>query len=161
MLSVNFTFIFVLLNLLILYFVVKKLLFGRIGGILDDRAKAVAADFDAGKESRAQGEAFRSEHENALSNLKEECRVYTEDVHRQAQKEFEKIIDGAKRDAASLLETARDQTARERNDAFQKLNEEITDLIIAAASKVIEANMDTARNRALIDDFIRNRGAAN
>jgi len=160
MLSVDFSFIFVLLNLLILYLVVRKFLFGRVADILDRRAKLVEADLDAGRESRAQGEQYLRQREEALSTVHEECRTYVEDVHRQAQNEFEKIVDGARRDAAAILESAREQAARERNEAYQKLNEEVTDLIITAASKVIEANMDTSHNRALIKDFMRNQGAA-
>ena len=160
MLSVNFTFLFVLANLLILYFVVKKFLFGRVGQILEQRAKAVEDNLRAGEESRIRGEEYEHRRAEELSTVKSECRTFTEESRRLAQKESADIIENAKQEARLVLESAREQAARERNEIMKKFNDQAAELIISAATAVIGANMDSGRNRALIDDFINNRGAA-
>ena len=160
MLNVDFTFLFVLLNLLILYIVVKKVFFGRIQAILDKRAELVDADMRAGRESREQGEEYRLQNERAMSAAKLECGAVIESAKASAFRESEKIIEGARFDASAILDTARAQAERERAETLRRLDAEAAELIIMAASKVVEANMDTERNRELVDEFLRNRGAA-
>ena len=160
MLSVDFTFLFVLLNLIILYIAVKKLFFGRIGAILDKRADAARQEMQAGGESRARGEAYEKQRRDELAATGEECRRIAETSKRNADMASEQILEHARFDAAAILESAREQAERERSEAKRRLDEEAADLIIMAASKVIEANMDSARNRELVDEFIGSRGAA-
>jgi len=160
MLSVNFTFVFVLLNLIILYLFLRKFLFKRVADMLDSRIKAVEGDLAAGRESRELGDGYRKQHEGALSAAKEECKTFIDDARRRAQKEYDETVSAAKLDASAILESARAQIERERAEAFFKLNEEVADLIIEAASIVVAQNMDSAKNRELVNNFIRNRGAA-
>jgi F-type H+-transporting ATPase subunit b len=136
---------------------VRQLLFKRIGGVLDDRAQAVKADIDAGKKSRAEGEELVRKYEAELRTAREECGALVEDARLRARGEYEKIIADAKLEAAGIIETARERTAAEREAAFRKVGEEFAGLVIEAATKVVEANMDTARNRTLIGEFLNGR----
>ena len=160
MLNVDFTFLFVLLNFLILFFIVRKFFFGRIGEIIDKRAEIAQAEMRAATESREQGDAYLKRREDELAAARAESAQYAEDARRHARLDSEEIIESAKFDASAILATAREQAARERAELDRRFNEEAVGLVIMAASKVIEENMDNIRNRELVEEFLRNRGAA-
>jgi F-type H+-transporting ATPase subunit b len=52
---------------------------------------------------------------------------------------------------------ARELIERERAEAYRAAAEQVAALAICAASKVVSANMDSERNRALVDDFLRDQ----
>jgi F-type H+-transporting ATPase subunit b len=53
-----------------------------------------------------------------------------------------------------MLERARRDIAAERDKAIAQLRREAVDLAIAGASKVVEENLDTDRNRKLVETFL-------
>ena len=53
-----------------------------------------------------------------------------------------------------LLERARREIALERDRAVAELRREAVELSIAAATKVIERNLDTEADRKLVQDYL-------
>jgi F-type H+-transporting ATPase subunit b len=49
---------------------------------------------------------------------------------------------------------AKSEIQREKQTALAQLRNEVADLAIQAAEKILRAQLDDARNRALVDDFI-------
>ena len=75
------TVIFTVLNLLILYVVLRKLLFGRVNRILEERAALVEKELSSAERQKAQAEEMRKEYEDQLA---------------QAHAQAAKIVDQAK-----------------------------------------------------------------
>ena len=95
------TVIFTVLNLLILYVVLKKLLFGRVNRILEERAALVEQELSSAERQKVQAEELRKEYEDQLS---------------QAHAQAAKIVDQAKvrgeQEYQALLEQAQEDTRR-------------------------------------------------
>jgi len=60
----------------------------------------------------------------------------------------------------ALLNRARKDIDAEKEKAIQALRREAVDLSIAAASRVIEANLDNDRHRRLVAEFLESLGKA-
>src|SRR6266542_257348 len=60
----------------------------------------------------------------------------------------------------ALLSRARKDIDAEKEKAILALRREAVDLSIAAASRVIEANLDTEANRKLVTEFLESLGKA-
>jgi F-type H+-transporting ATPase subunit b len=58
------------------------------------------------------------------------------------------------------MEKGREEIEREREQMLKDIKGQVAGLALAAASKVIDANMDNERNRALVDKFIDEEGVA-
>jgi len=71
-----------------------------------------------------------------------------EEVRQQAQQE-------AKQDAESLINRARTEIQRERDEAIDELRKEFADLTIMAAEKVIDRSLDKEAHRQLIDKVLK------
>lgn len=160
MFGIDFTFLFTAINLLILYFVIKKFLFKRVGGFMAERSDAIAADVERGESLKLEGERFAQEQRELLSGTYDEKKLVLEEARQQAAKEYDAIVKKAKQDAERILADARDESVRERERLGKELRREVAALAMAAASKVIRSNMDNERNRGLVDEFISGGGAA-
>jgi len=77
-----------------------------------------------------------------------------------AQEEYDAIISAAREEAEAIMMKAREELELERQQMISSVKNEVATLALAAASKVIQANMDTETNRALVNKFIDEAGAA-
>src|SRR5207247_5075400 len=77
-----------------------------------------------------------------------------------AQKERETLLAKAREEYDALLSRARKDIDTEKEKAILALRREAVDLSIAAASRVIEANLDTDANRRLVTDFLESLSKA-
>jgi len=160
MFNIDFTFLFTAINLLILYIVVRKLLFGKLGAFMGERSGAIASDIEKAEALRLEAEAMQKEQKEHLDASYDERKKIIEEARQQAAKEYDTVVRMAKKEADRIVADARNETERERDRLRKELKREMASLVIAASSKVIRANMDNDRNRALIDEFISDEGAA-
>jgi F-type H+-transporting ATPase subunit b len=153
-------FAFVALNLIILYFFLRKFLFKRVTDFMDNRTNSIQQAIDNAEKDRAQAEALIKEYEEQLKTAREQADKILSDAHARASKEYDSILASAKTDGQAVMEKAREEIEREREQMLKDIKNQVAGLALAAASKVIEANMDNERNRALVDKFIDEEGVA-
>ena len=58
-----------------------------------------------------------------------------------------------------MLERARQEIEREKDKAIAHLRREAVDLALAGASKVIEQNLESAKNRQLVESYLSSIGS--
>lgn len=155
-----FKFLIVALNLLILYFFMKKLLFKPVTQFMENRAKSIKDSIDNAEKAKAEASVLKQQYENKLLTAKDEADKILNDSRVRATKEYDSILNTAKQDAQGVLAKAREEIEREKAQMIKDIKNQVAGLALAAASKVIEANMDTSSNRALVDKFIDEEGAA-
>lgn len=147
--------IYTVINILILFFVCKRFLFGRVDKILEERKKeieeatgeAVKAKEDAEKKISEYNDKLSfidSEREKMLSETKEKCAQDYDAVVSNARKEADQIIDDARRAAHMEAQKVREQQATQ-----------LEELILGAAGKISSSKHDEETDRQLYDEFIR------
>src|SRR6266705_3064747 len=70
--------------------------------------------------------------------------------------EHKRMVAAARAEAQELLDQARKEIESEKEKAILELRREAVDLSIAAASKLIEANLDSQANRRLVTEYLEN-----
>jgi F-type H+-transporting ATPase subunit b len=156
----GFKFIFVFLNLIILYIVLRKLLFKPITEFMDNRTKTISDALENADKSKAESLALKQKYQDQLKGAKEEADKILEAAHSRGTKEYDEMVASAKKDANAIMEKAKEEIEREKVQMIKEVRGQIAGLALMAASKVIEANMDTETNRVLVDKFIDEAGAA-
>ncbi len=154
------TFIWVAINLLILYLVMKKLLFKPVTGFMEKRIQTIKDSIDNAEKTRSEANELKKKYEEQLKAAKAQADRILEDARTRAGKEYDSVISAAKSDAEALMARARAEMERERDQMLKDLKSQVAGLALSVASKVIEANMDTDKNRELADKFIDEAGAA-
>ena len=149
------TFVFTLLNLIVLVWFLKRLLFKPITDLLDKRAKDLKNSFDEAGRVKHEAEEMKAIYTKWVNSAKDESERIIREARNSAAKKREELLKMAKQEAEVYIEHAKREIDQERHRMLRDLKGQIADLVVAAASKVIQDNMDTASNRAIVNEFIK------
>ena len=157
--GVNFwTMIFAWINLLVLYLVLRKILFNPIKNMIDSRQKEVDDMYDEAEASRKAASDMKAEYEEKMKHAEEESEDILRKAVRKAQLREEEILREADAKAARTLKRAEEQVELEKKRAINEVKDEVSDMAIGIAAAVIERDVKKKEHAAMIDDFIRNMG---
>lgn len=122
---------------------------------LDERAQRIKDSLEAGE--RVKQEAVSAEKE--VAKKIEEASLQGQQIVDQAVKAAEDVKRRAEGDARKqaevILEKARAETAREKEEAMAELRKEVADLAVSVAGKAIGRSLDKQTQQALINDALK------
>lgn len=153
------TFIFTAINLLILYFILKRILFKPVTEFMEKRANSIKASIEEAEKKRSEADALKSKYEEHLRAAKEEAGKIIDDARGRAGREYDGIIKQAKEDAEGVLARARDEIDREKERMMADVKNQVAGLAIVIASKIMQSDMDNDKNKVLAEKFINEEGA--
>lgn len=157
--GVNFwTALFVLLNTLAIFFVAKKFLFVPVKGMIDSRQKEIDNMYDAAGQAEADAEAMRADYQQKLADAQATSERIVKDAVVRAQKREEEIIAQAHGQAAQIMQKAESDIAQEKKKALNDAKDEISDIAMAIAGKVVGRELNAADQADLVDSFIDRLG---
>ncbi len=160
--GVNFwTMIFAWCNLIILYFVLRKLLFKPVKKMIDSRQEEIDGMYYAAQKDKDDAEVMKKEYTEKLKVANEESEQILKNAQRKAQLREEEILKEANVKAARTLERAREEVELEKKRAVNEVKDSVSDLAISIASKVIERDINREEHEKLIDEFISSMGEEN
>ena len=157
--GVNFwTALFVLLNTLTIYFVAKKFLFGPVMKIIKDRQQEIDGMYESADSARAEADALRNEYQEKLSAAQATSERLVKEAAVRAQSREEEILRQARAEASAIMDKAAADIAQEKKKAINDAKNEISDLALAIAGKVVGRALNDADQSALVDHFIKELG---
>ena len=153
--GVNFwTALFVLLNTLLIFFVAKKFQFVPVKNMIDSRQKEIDDMYDEAGAAKEQAKALQAEYQQKLSDAQATSEQIVKDAVARGQAREEEIIRQANRDAAAIMDKASQDIAQEKKKALNDAKNEIADISLAIAGKVVERELKAEDQAQLIDSFI-------
>ncbi len=152
------TIILTLLNTMILFLVLKFLLFDKVNKVLEDRKNDISTAYDNADKAQAQAEKLQLEYADRISNAKEESAQIITEATKKAQVRSDEIIAEARSEASSIMDKAYVEIEREKKKAVNEIKDEITDIAFEAAKLVVEKEINQQDNERLIEEFINNVG---
>lgn len=162
MLNTNiWSLVFTVINLLILFVLMKVFLFGRVNKIIDKRAEIIQKQFSDADKAQEEAESLKQEYEKSLSTAKEESAQIVDDARTKAKVEYDRIVNDADKEAERIKDKARQDIEIEREKSLHSLEAEIADLVVSAATKIVGKENTEENNRELYDKFIAEMGEEN
>ena len=140
---------FLVLLLLLKTFVWKPLLTA-----LDEREERIRRSVEGAEQARQEAEQLLAQHKEQVANAEAEARDIIRQGRELAERTREELVQKTQYDSQRMIEQARRAIQQEKEVALTELREEIADLAIQAAEKIVVTNLDTELNRKLVDDFI-------
>lgn len=160
MLNFGPTFIWVIVNLFVLYMILKRVLFKPVTKLMEERTNSIKRDLDNAEKSKADAAFLKQKYEDMLKSVRGKADKILTEARERAEREYTSTLAAAKKDSEVILEKARAQIEAERQQMLKDTRNQVAGLALAAAAKVLEANMDNEANRVLVDKFIDEAGAA-
>ncbi|MDY4574963.1 MAG: F0F1 ATP synthase subunit B [Intestinibacter sp.] len=157
---ISWELLFQIINTVILFLVLKKILFKPVLNIIEKRENMIQEDLAAGAKAKNEGIALKKEYEEKVSIAKEEGREIIRQATARAEEKSNQIISDAQAEVVSLKAKASKDIAQEKEQAIAEIRNDISDIAILAASKVLEEDIDKSKHEDLIEKFIKEVGEA-
>ena len=152
--------VWVAFNLLVLILVLRKILWKRVGKILDERQEAAVR---AGEDSEETAR-LKTEMEQLRAGLDEEMDAKTiqmmQEARTRAGKEYDRIIAEAEAKAGLIVSAAKTKAEQERDAVLADLKKQVASTAVEATGMLLRANMDSDRNKRLLEDFLSDKEAS-
>ena len=152
------TALFTLLNTLTVIFVGTKFLFKPVMKMISDRQKEIDDIYQDADDAKKQAAALETEYKQKLSTAQATSDRLVKEATARAQAREEDILRKANADAAAIMDKAASDIALEKKKALNDAKNEISDLALTIAGKVVERELTDANQTDLINRFIDGLG---
>ena len=158
MLRIDINLVYIIINILILYFLLKKFLIKPLDNILAQRQAKVDGMLNHASATETEAMQLKEKYENQIAAVQSESDRIVEQAKKDAQVERDKILDQANGQAKDILTKARETVALEREKAMREMETEVAGLALTAAQKILGDRSGAESDQLLYDQFLDKAG---
>ena len=151
-------FVCVVVNLLVLYVLMKKFVFGRVTKIIDARQALLEEKKASVAKAQEEADRLKKEYQKSLENANETSVQIVKEAKSRARAEYKQIMARAAADAEAMKAGAEKAIATEREKQMDELHVQIMDLAVEAAGRIMAEKSSPETDKALYDAFIKEAG---
>ena len=150
--------IWTLVIFVVLLLVLSKYAFGPLTKAVRAREESLQAAIDAAKRDREDAAKLLAEHQAKIDASRGEAQKLISEGRAIAEKMRADMLEQTRKEQSDVLERARREIENEKKNAIAELRREAVDLALAGASKVIEQNLESPKNRHLVETYLASLG---
>ena len=154
LLTINWNLIFSIITVLVLILILKRFFFEKVKKFMDERKANVEEQFQKAEEAENQAREKLDEYNEILAGAEKEKRVIIADAMENAKVQANSVLDEARKEAADIREKSRLQIEREKIAARKEIHNEVGDLAVQLAEKILESELDDDAQASVIDEII-------
>lgn len=158
MISLDWNLLFTVINLLILFVLLKLFLFKPVNKIIEQRQQEVDEQLTNAEAQKAEAAALKEQYESSVQAMEAEKDKKRADAQKAATEEYDRIVADAHEEADEILAEAKAEAEAEKAKILRQAESDITDMLLAATSKVAAAHVGEASDRRLYDEFLTKAG---
>ena len=155
MLKLDINLLYTVVNVLIMYALLRKFLFKPVQDVLDKRQQMVDASMADAQEAQNKAQAALSAAEDKLHNVDIEAAQLRQSSEKQAEKQKEQLLADAQRQADAIIA---DGNAQSRLSLPCQADAQIADLTRTVCAKVLERNLTQQDDERLLADLLQKAG---
>jgi F-type H+-transporting ATPase subunit b len=137
-----------------LFFLLKKLAWGPILKLVDDREKGIQSAIDKANSANAEAAKLLEQHKAQIADARRQAAELIAEGRIAGDNVRKQIEEKARVEAQAMVERARTEIEREKDAAIDALRKESVDLALAAASRLMQQNLDQTKDRQLVEKYL-------
>ncbi|WP_436963070.1 F0F1 ATP synthase subunit B [Staphylococcus xylosus] len=142
----------------ILLLLLKKFAWGPLKDVMDKREHDINKDIDDAEQAKLNAQKLEEQNKQTLKETQDEVQRILEDSKVQARKQHEEIIHEANIRANGMIETAQNEINSEKERAIADINNQVSELSVLIASKVLQKEISEQDQKALVEKYIKEAG---
>ncbi|MBU3839661.1 MAG: F0F1 ATP synthase subunit B [Candidatus Ruminococcus intestinipullorum] len=158
MLEFNLNFLWTIINLIILFLLLRRFLINPVTEVMEKRKQMIAEGLQNAQTAQENAMKMKEEYEEALKGAREETVQMVEKARNDAKKEYDRILSEAGQKAGEIIDAAKIEMRIEREKTMNALQTEIAGLAMAAATKIITQEVAETENQKIYDQFLEEVG---
>lgn len=148
-----------LVQFLILYWLLRRFLWGPVTRTLDDRARRIREGLDLAEAAKQERERMKHEVEQLLSQARREAAEIAERTTKAAEAAAADIKAQGKTEADRIREKGRTDAQHLHDQALAQLRKEAASMVVFAASRILGREISPEQHRALIERSLDEAGS--
>ncbi|MBP5775601.1 MAG: F0F1 ATP synthase subunit B [Clostridiales bacterium] len=131
------TFIIVLINVVVAFFVIKKFIFKPILKMIHQREEAMNLELSQAEDAAREAKENLTESKQAIDDARQRAAAIIDEAKEGAEKQSEVIIKKSHEDAAEILAQAEQDAKRMKRVALEEMKDDLSDLAVIIAQRVL------------------------
>jgi len=148
-----------IIQFLILYWLLRRFLWGPVTAALEDRARRIREGLDLAEASKLERERIKQEVEELLTQARREAAAIAERTTKAAEAAAADLRTRAKTEADRIREKGREDAQHLHDQALAQLRTEVASMVVLAASRILGKEISAEQHRALIERSLDEAGA--
>ena len=153
-----FTLIVTILNLFVQLIIVKKFFLDKVLAVIDQRREATDRQIAEAEAAKQEAQTIKETYEENMLQAKTEAGQILANAKKTADARSEEIIRDAQAQAVQIKQKAALDIAQEKKKALNEAKDEISDIAMSIAGKVVGRSLNEADQSQLVDEFIDRLG---
>ncbi len=149
-----------LANLVLIFLIVKKFLFGPVKKMLAQRQAAVDEQLSAAAAANEKARQDQAAWEQKIQTAQTEADGIVKDATAAAREQGDRMVAEARDRAAQIIRQAENEAVLEHKKAESAIREEIVTVSTKLAEKMLQREIRAEDHRALIASFMQEIGDA-
>jgi len=162
MLDFSVTFIITIINITILFFILKKVLFKPVTKFMAERSGRIQSTIEQAQKDKDEAMRLLDEYKDKLRKAEAEAKEIIKTANENAEHQAQLIIAEGKKEAQDTVNSALKQIEMERQAALAKFKLEAAALVIAVSAKLASKDFSSDDNRhyvnMLLDELSAKKG---
>ncbi|MGH2897522.1 MAG: F0F1 ATP synthase subunit B, partial [Solirubrobacteraceae bacterium] len=142
----------------VVYFILSRYAFKPITAAVEAREKALEEAIEGAKRDRDEAAKLLQAQQASLDAARGEAQKLIADGRGVTEKMRADLLEQTRHEQQDMLARARREIESETEKALAQLRREAVDLALAGASKVIEQNLESDKNRKLVETYLASLG---
>ncbi|MDA3859594.1 MAG: F0F1 ATP synthase subunit B [Melioribacteraceae bacterium] len=156
LLDVNPGLIFwVVITFVLLLIILKKMAWGPILNSLNERELFIKDSIDKAEQARIDAEKLLEENKANLARAEEEAQKIIQQGREYSEKLKAQLLEESKGEAKKMITEAISEIERKNQEAFNNLKDQVADIAVNAAEKIIRVNLDKDKQSKLVDEYLK------
>jgi F-type H+-transporting ATPase subunit b len=147
-----------IIQFLILFWLLRRFLWGPVTRTLDDRARRIREGLDLAEASKRERQELKQEVEDLLTQARREAAVIAERTTKAAEGAAADIRAQAKTEADRIREKGQSDAQHLHDQALAQLRTEVASMVVLAASRILGREISPEQHRALIERSLDEAG---
>jgi F-type H+-transporting ATPase subunit b len=154
-LALNATFIVEIVVFLALLWLLRRYVFPPLNNALKARQALIAQSLSEAEEARKEAEQARVAEREEMAEARAKAQEFIDRAQKLGDQLRDELRLKGEQDQQAMLERARAELAREREQAVLELRRQVADLVLLATTKVLQEELNPTRQRKLIDQALK------
>ena len=144
-----------IINIIVLFILLRSILWKPVNRFLSERAQSVNAKLDDAEKVRLEAEALRQEYASSLEGIEAQGRDMMRDSQIKASEEAAEILSEAHDKAKHMISEARERIAEEKDRAVENARREVAELATDMAARILKREVLPGDSVSAVEDFFR------
>jgi F-type H+-transporting ATPase subunit b len=143
------------ITFVLLLLILKKLAWKPILNALSEREKLIRDSLEKAENARIEFEKLTQDNKVRMAKAEEEVQKIIEQGREYAEKIKAQEIEKSRNEAKKMIEDATAAIERKQQESFNNLKEQIADIAVKSAEKIIRETLDKEKQLKIVDKYIQ------